>query len=95
MRLENLGCVSMREDLTWDLMESMSMGFLKPTTQLITWFIWGWRKSRPAGVRGSSESVAADEPITKMGTKRTSDCIYLKTKTGKTTSINFDNGLLA
>lgn len=79
MRLENLGWVSMREDLTWDLMESMSMGFLKPMTQWIIWFILGWRKSRPAGVRGSSESVAADDPIT--------NCIYLKTQTGKTRAL--------
>lgn len=44
----------------------MSMGFLKPTTQWMIVFIRGWRKRRPAGVRGSSASLLKD-PILERG----------------------------
>lgn len=42
-------------------MASMSIEFLNPMAQWIIWFISGWRRSRPTGVKGSSEwSSAAD-----------------------------------
>jgi hypothetical protein len=57
-RLQNLGCLSMREFLITDLVESMSILFFTPNAQWIMVFISGSRNSLPAGVTGSTESLS-------------------------------------
>ena len=57
-RLQNIGCLTIKEFLNADLMESVSASFLKPTAQWIMKFVSGRRNSLPEGVTGSSESLS-------------------------------------